>query len=407
MHMINDAKIIDEMLQAFDEIQMPRTPYALDQLVVETKHTKEQQYAQCVLELSIAYDNLRTAGAKAEIKEINISKREKKIAEMKLDPAAAMDDIRIEELELKCERVELEQLNRARLGATREFEYLFNKWKTYPKKFTREELNAASPEEYRMQLLTQANQDLAAMGRISQGNQEGLRQIGMAPYPTQLDIARDVEKRYLETAPDAAEEVEKRYLETGQCKVLVVVPTEEKAVNGLPCLEGLSIPSGVQVKYLNVHGRKVDDAYNYAVQEALQDKADYVLTVEDDTFPEPGAFIKLMELIRQHPNAAVGAWYPKREETKEGVHIIIGPDGKRKHLPSDGNVHSVYTIAMGCTLYPIEMFMKIPYPWFKTTENLSQDSFFSQLAREAGYELFVDTSIKCKHVDRVTGKIYE
>lgn len=53
------------------------------------------------------------------------------------------------------------------------------------------------------------------------------------------------------------------------------------------------------------------------------------------------------------------------------------------------------------------MFTKISYPWFKTTPNMTQDSFFSQLAREAGYKLLVDTNIKCKHIDRSTGKVYE
>jgi hypothetical protein len=61
------------MLQAFDEIQMPRTPYTLKELIVDTKFTDQQKYAQCVLELSIAYDNLRLARIDAEIKELEIA----------------------------------------------------------------------------------------------------------------------------------------------------------------------------------------------------------------------------------------------------------------------------------------------------------------------------------------------
>jgi hypothetical protein len=66
------GKILKEMLDAFNEIQMPRTPYVLEDLIVNTKHTDQQKYAQCVLELSIAYDNLRVARIDAEIKEIEI-----------------------------------------------------------------------------------------------------------------------------------------------------------------------------------------------------------------------------------------------------------------------------------------------------------------------------------------------
>ena len=51
----------EELLKAFNEIQMPKTPFELETFVVGSHHTVEQQYAHCVLELSIAYDDLRLA----------------------------------------------------------------------------------------------------------------------------------------------------------------------------------------------------------------------------------------------------------------------------------------------------------------------------------------------------------
>jgi hypothetical protein len=272
----------------------------------------------------------------------------------------------------------------------REFEYLFKLWKSFGRTFTREELNEAQEKEYTLRLETQAQQDMNASGRISVGNQEGLRQIGRFPYP-ELDISRSVEKRFLKE---------------GKFRMLIAVPTELKAEKGLPCIEGLEFPNGAEMKIYNSWGRAVDDSYNHIVQTALEDKADYIVTVEDDTFPQKDALVKLMKLFEKHENCAVGAWYPKKEKNRQGVHIEI-KKGKRGAVPDDGKVHEVYTMAMGCSIYPIEMFMKIPYPWFKTTPNLSQDSFFSQLAREHGYKLLVDTSVKCKHIDRRNGDIYE
>lgn len=389
-----DIDLNEELQQAFLEIQIPRTPYALEQLVVHSKFTKEQCYAQCVLEMSIAYDNLRTAKCNAELKEIEISE---------IDQST-----RKGELQATIKKVELEQLNRARLGAVREFQALYNIWKSFPKQYTREEMDAASPEEYRQRLLTQASQDLNASGRISVGNQEGMRTAGILTTP-RLDYARDIERKYIENSVDPTDfirEVDKKYLETGKSRLLLAVATEEKAVNGLPCIEGLSFPNGTEVKIFNCWGRKVDDAYNEIVQTALFDKADFVFTVEDDTFPDKDALIKLMNLLRENPKSAVGAWYPKREPSKQGVHIEL-INGVRQAMKDDGKIHEAYTMACGCSLYPIEMFMQIPYPWFKTTANLSQDSFFSQLARDAGYKLLVDTSIKCKHIDRVTGEVFE
>lgn len=375
--MENAKQKLKEMLKAFDEIQQARTPYVLDKMVVGSKFTEEQRYAQCVLELSIAYDNLRLAELHMKQKQLEIDELKKKKTKMA-------------KLDIEIKKIEQEQTRRAMLGAQREFECLYKMFISFPKKYTREELNAAQPLEFKRRLELQTLMDKNATGRVSVGNQEGLRQIGAMAFP-ELDYVR---------------EVDQRFLQEGDVKLSIVVPTEFKAENGLSCIDGLSFPAGVQMRIENCYGLPVADAYNKLFQTALDARSDYVLTVEDDTFPQPDVIVKLYELIRTHPNCAVGAWYPKKEKARQGVHIIQ-KDGKRQFLNDDGEIHEVYTLSMGCTLYPIEMFKHIAYPWFKTTANLSQDSFFSQLAREAGYKLLVDTNIKCEHRDRITGEVFK
>lgn len=370
-------KDIEKMFQAFDEIQMARTPYMLEKMVVGSKFTKEQCYAQCVLELSVAYDNLRLAELHMKQKQLDID-----ILKKKKDKKS--------KLEIEIKKIEQDQIRRAMLGASREFSCLYELWQSFPKQYTREELNNAQPLEFKRRLELQALMDKNATGRVSVGNQEGLRQIGVTQFP-ELDYAR---------------EVDQRFLQEGDVKLSIVVPTEFKAENGLPCIEGLSLPAGVQVRIENCFGLSVAAAYNKLFQTAMDARSEYVLTVEDDTFPRSDALVKLYELVRANPKCAVGAWYPKKEKAHQGAHIIL-KDGKRQFLDNKVlGVHEVYTLSMGCTLYPIEMFKSIAYPWFKTTTNLSQDSFFSQLAREAGYKLLVDTNIKCEHRDRVTKEIF-
>jgi hypothetical protein len=367
---------LTKLQQAFIEIQMPRTPFALENFVVNSKFTDQQRYAQCVLELSIAYDNLRT---------VNLALEKKHLEMDAIDTTS-----RIGQIDKEMKQIETEQTERAVIGAIREFDFLYDMWTKFPIKYTREQLDEAQQEEYTKMLETQAQHDLNATGRISVGNQEGLRQLGKITYPA-LDIARDVEKRFLEE---------------GKSRILLAVATQEKAEQGLPCIEDLSIPTGSEIKIYNSWGRTIDDSYNHIVQTALEDKADYIITVEDDTFPPKDALVKLMELLRKNDKCAVGAWYPKREKNLQGVPIVI-KNGKRQQLKPDNKVHEVYTLPMGCSIFPIEIFMEIPYPWFATTANLSQDSFFSQLAREHGWKLLVDTSIRCKHIDRITGEVFE
>jgi hypothetical protein len=368
---------VKEIEQAFLEIQQPRTDYVIEKFVIGQHDTLEQQYAQCVLEMQIKYDNIRRAILNKKKIEIKIKKLEEKNSDISI-------------INVQLAKIDLEEQDRAMLGAVREFDALYKVFKSFPKQYTREDLNKNQEEYWTKRLARQANQDLQAYGRVGVGNIEALRQIGRASTPN-LDHIR---------------EVEKKYLAVGDTKLLIVVPTWEKT-DKFPCLENLVIPSGMQVKYLNVYGREVGDAYNYAAQQACDDGADFMLTVEDDTFPPPDAILKLWELYqKQQEKCIVGAWYPKRSQVREGTPIIL-KDGKRRALQDDGEVHEVYTMPMGCTLIPINSFFQTDYPWFVTTPHLTQDSFFSQKTREAGYKLLVDTKIKCKHIDRETGEIFE
>ena len=377
----NVMQAIKNMEDAFLEIQQPRTAYVLEKFVVGQHDTIESQYAQCVLELQIKYDNLRRAKLNKKKIEIKIKEAEDK-------------DTELDQIEADLMRIDLEEQDRAVLGALREFEALYKIWQSFPKKFTRAELDAGQEEYWRLRLARQAQQDLQATGRIGVGNSEALRQIGMMGTP-QLDHVRQVEKKYLEV---------------GDVKVLICIPTREKAET-IPALEKLVIPSGVQVKYLNVFGRTTADAYNEAIQTALNDKADFMLTVEDDTFPPPDAFQRILNRYREigNPKVVLGAYYVKKTEYREGVHIQVIA-GKRQALTlqdNDTNVHEVYTIAQGFTLFPIECFLQTEYPWTVTTPHLTQDSFLSQKLREKGFRLLVDASIRCKHLDVTTGKFYE
>ena len=69
---------MEQLLEDFDAIQMPRSPYMIRDLVVDTKFTPEMKWAQMVLELSIAHDNLKIANVDYRLKEIELEELEEK-----------------------------------------------------------------------------------------------------------------------------------------------------------------------------------------------------------------------------------------------------------------------------------------------------------------------------------------
>lgn len=367
-----NKKILEKMNQAFLEIQMPRTPYVLDKLVVNTKFTEEQKYAQCVLEMSITYDNLRTARCNMELKQIEI------------DEMTGTD--RKTELNKAIKEIELEWFQRTVLWAEREFEYLFKLRRWFKKQYTREDLNNASPLEYKLRLETQALHDLESSGKISVSNLEWLRQIEL---PTNMLWVKQ------------RDEIEERYLEEWKLRAKIIIPSEHRlaAVQIDELLGKLILPSNIEIWIENISESPVADNYNSWFEKAIKEWCTHVVTIEDDQVLNPESLIKLFDFALENPNACVWAWYPKRQKVRQGVHITL-KWWHRSFLEDDWKIHELKTLAMGLSIYPVEILNKIDFPRCKTTNSLSQDSYLSQKIRDAWYKLLCDTNIKIWHKDR-------
>lgn len=406
-----------ELLDDFQAIQMARTPEVLKKFVVgaQAMDHPAQGWAQCVLELQIKYDDIRRAKINAELIQLEIDE---------LDAAGDTKST----LNAQLKRIDLEAQDRAMLGAVREFQSLYAIYKSFDQRYTRDELDASQVVYWQNRLSRQALQEQQSrqLG-IGAGNLEALREIELSPLSLQApmealklpggfnvsDVVR-VEDRFLSApaapvpplAADAAA-VQRRYLDTGKQRLLIVTLTaSETQPDTVPALERpYEIPATVERRRHCIHGMTIDRGYTEAVLHAVRDGATHLMCIEDDTFPPLDAIARLLA----HDKDIVGGWYPKRQDgPRVGVPIILN-NGKRQTLDNPdaySGLVELYTMPMGCTLIKMEVFTRIEMPWFVTTGQLSQDSFFSQKAREAGYTLWCDPSIRCDHVDRDTGITY-
>lgn len=275
MDEINNINIknVDELLNAFNEIQMPRSSYALKNFVVNSKFTEEQRYAQCVLELQVAYDNLRLADL--HLKEKNIE----------IDEIVGNDEK--SKIKRQIKEIEQEQTKRAVLGAMREFKTLYEIWNSFSKKYNREDIEAAQEKEYTLRLSTQAKHDMLATGKISVGNQEGLRQLGYSDLnalPIYNKLALDNKNNN---------------------KVLVSIITKEKATNGIKCLENLKYPNNFSFKIFNVWGRSELDSYLTIIEEAKNDNVDYIVLFNENLII-PSNFLNILNDININNQVITG-----------------------------------------------------------------------------------------------------
>ncbi len=330
---------------------------------------------------------LATSDCDVELCQLKIDRLEKRNTE-------------VSRIKAKKARIELRGVELARLGTIRGLGHLLKikgelESQHDGRGWTREEIDAEQPEYWQRRLDRQALHDMNASGRVAVGNQDALRMVGRPIDPPMLRI----------------DSVERRFLEVGKARILIAVPTlidrDTIKRDGLKCLEGWSIPGTFEQRVYVVQGKPVGDAYNDAARTALEDGADFLLCVEDDHVISAGTFEKLWGIYQQHgPRAIAGAWYPQKKEPRIGAAIRLRGD-RREYVDDHGGLDNVYGITQGFTLIPTAIFREIPQPWFVTTGCLTQDSFFSQQAREAGYKLLVDTSARIKHVCRETGRIYE
>lgn len=371
-----------------EAIQGPLPEFAMRHLVIGQHDTPAQQWAHVILEIEQRIFSYADSQIDVEIIGHKITKLEK------IGTPIALCKIR--KLEIGRRRIELAQRGAIhdltgllRIKADLEAAHGGRGW-------TREELDADLPEYWQLRSQRQVMADLNNQGRVSVGNQELMRQLGTPIDPPELHIAG----------------VERRFLEQGNVKILIAVPTLiPKATiekDGLKCLEGWDVPGTFQKRVFIIDGRTTAAAYNEAARVALNDNADFLLCVEDDHIIPQGTFEKLWDAHQQSgTRSIVGAWYPQKREPRAGAPIILR-GGRRDYLDDgDGQLHDVYTVPQGFTLIPVSAFRDIPQPWFVTTDCLTQDGFFSQKAREAGYKLLVDTSAKIKHVCRQTERVYE
>lgn len=203
---------------------------------------------------------------------------------------------------------------------------------------------------------------------------------------------------------------------------VVVVPTRGMIpAHAVENWMGLMMPMNQKSARLFVSGMEVGDAYTKAIEMILSNPElstwKYVLTLEEDNLPPPDGLIKLYESIEGY--AAVGGLYWTKGEG--GQPMIYGdPTGILNFIPQvpvSDSVQECNGLGMGFTLFDMSIFRdpKITQPWFKTVQEYSegigvhaytQDLWFFEKVRRAGYKVACDTRVKVGHLDPETGIVW-
>jgi hypothetical protein len=165
-----------------------------------------------------------------------------------------------------------------------------------------------------------------------------------------------------------------------------------------------------------IENMEVGEAYNAAVEMILANpelsKWKYMLTVEEDNIPPQDGLLKLYESMNKYD--VVGGLYWTKGEC--GQPMIYGdpkvmPKSFTPQLPVPEIVQECNGLGMGFNLFKIDIFKKMPKPWFKTEQSVAkgtftQDLYFYNEAAKFGYKFACDNRIKVGHMDVATGMVW-
>lgn len=207
-------------------------------------------------------------------------------------------------------------------------------------------------------------------------------------------------------------------------KIFVAVPTYETITpDTFKSIYGLD-RAGHWLVFDFVRGYDVATARNNIAQQTLNEKADYVLMVDND-ITLPGDVLKNM---LEDPKDVCLGYYAHRNADNlytgnTSVCRLFKPDGRRYYnYPSESEYTAKEMIefrnqgktkiqihggGMGCALIKASIFEQINYPWFDWVNYadehrgmLSEDLYFCEQCKKKGIPIYTDTRAGCGHLLR-------
>ena len=170
-------------------------------------------------------------------------------------------------------------------------------------------------------------------------------------------------------------------------------------------------------EYIRANNGPIHELRNNIVNTALALGATNLIMMDVDQIYHP----KTIPTLLAHNLPVVGALVHRRYPPFDSLMMkMYENDNVRGYGPiddwEDGALVEVDATGTGCIMYDMEVFRKLPAPWFKAECNpdgspIGEDFGFCSVLKDNGYRIFVDTSVPAGHlttmiVNTATNRLY-
>lgn len=150
-------------------------------------------------------------------------------------------------------------------------------------------------------------------------------------------------------------------------------------------------------------GHDIGILRNSLVEMALEAECTHLLQLDTDMIIHPKA---LMSMLARDVDI-IGAVYYQRYPPFTPCAVRLDSNTISYDEALSGELFEVDRVGSGCMLTKMDVFKKVEYPYFKTCVEdkkitMTDDYYFCDKAREAGYKIYVDTSVPCTHIAQVS-----
>jgi hypothetical protein len=197
-------------------------------------------------------------------------------------------------------------------------------------------------------------------------------------------------------------------------RILIAIPTNKYIEpETFKSIYDLDIPEGYEVDFQFFYGYQIDQIRNLIAE--WTKRYDYLFSVDSDIVLPSDSLRKMIDADK---DIVTGLYIQRIPGTHTLEVYMVTPSGGMTNIPHElfANHKGLVEVAgcgFGSVLIKGEVFRKMEYPHFLYESALdhkntvSEDVFFCKKARDLGFTIWADTTIKCDHKGSTFYKVNE